>query len=290
MSKPFFVEVVMYRNRCACRNSAYAKLSKLISASPSQPSGLDPSSSQFPAPRAGLFNHYPDQDPQAQSTRIVDGLLRPSIRILDSRELPKIPLADDASLGEVKTWCTLQFASDQLSRVHAYSAAQATFDDAWSRQQSIFDETVKSTAVLFEELVQELEEERSRFWQQVAQTDALSHEAIDEVFLRNATKVVDDAVRTVRAAMDGYSFGILLAIRRKDKYPVDFAGSYFGSASPSMTSRPKMSSPAAVFVSVYTCKSDTFAHCCCSAGGSVAVHATTIWGTFANHWSQAHGA
>ena len=193
----------------------------------------------------------------------MDGLPRPSIRLLDSRELPKIPLEDDASLGEVKTWCTLQFASDQLSRVHAYNAAQASFDDAWSQQQSAVDKTFKLIAVLFEELVQELEDGRPKFWQQAVQTDTLSHEAIEDLFLKNATRAIDDAMRTVRAAMESYSFGVLSTIRRENYYGWSDTLQLSASASDSASDSDmptqlgmafKAPAPDTVFVSVYTCK------------------------------------
>jgi len=113
----------------------------------------------------------------------------------------------------VQTWCSFQFADDQLSRARAYSDTQASFDTTWTQQQAVVEDTVKLIAVLFEKLVQELEEERSRTWRQVEQTDTLSREAIEGAFLRNATSAIDEAVRVVRAAMEDYSSRVLLAIR-----------------------------------------------------------------------------
>lgn len=134
----------------------------------------------------------------------------------NSRDRPEILLVDNARLVEVQSWCTLQFASDQLSRTRDYDTAQASLDSVWIQRQVAVDDGFALIAVRFEELLQKLEERRSMIWQQMVRTDTLSREAIEPVFLRDATGVVYDAVRAVRAAVDDFCTRVLLAIRRTE--------------------------------------------------------------------------
>ena len=117
-------------------------------------------------PQAAPSANYPYQGPGAQGTRSVllpvDAFPGPSDHPPDSRNILENLLASDAPLTDVQTWCSFQFADDQLSRARAYSDTQASFDTTWTQQQAVAKDTVKLIAVLFEKLVQELEEERSR--------------------------------------------------------------------------------------------------------------------------------
>jgi len=214
-------------------------------------------------PQAAPSDNYPYQGPGVQGTRgvllPVDAFPEPSNPPPYSRKILENLLASDESLTDVQTWCSLQFADDQLSRARAYRDTQASFDITWTQQQAVVDETVKLIAVLFEKLVQELEE-RSRIWGQVEQTDSLSREAIEGAFLRKATSFIDEAVRELRAAMEDYSSRVLLAIRRaEDLYGHPNLNVYqLGHGHvPSGLTGSSMPLPANVFVSCICVHGDT---------------------------------
>ena len=88
-------------------------------------------------------------------------------------------------------------------------------------------------------------------------TEILSHEALEKIFLRDAIKAVDDAVRTVRTTMEGHSFGVLSAIRQaenrnvwSDTYVATNGDADMISRSMDLCMECETPSPSTVFVSL----------------------------------------